>query len=264
MKYFIDFEATQFNHEIISIGCINEKGETFYSLVRPPKINSLTRFITELTGITKEELKIAKTSDEVFSDFFDWLSKNNSFKEFYCYGDTDISFLKKNLNDRTTVLKSQAALSIIAFSLIDYSTTVKEHFGLIKRVSLKKVFNYFCLSDNDIVEHNALSDAKMLFEIYKKINEGEEINGIPFPECMGIPTFQGNIDFEKYYIQRKVNSTIINYFNMEDAIKDTICSMSKGSQKDVKKENIKKKIIYAINHKKQYLGNWEAKIKGLD
>ena len=35
MKYFIDFEATQFSEEIISVGCKREDGETFYALVRP-------------------------------------------------------------------------------------------------------------------------------------------------------------------------------------------------------------------------------------
>ena len=33
MKYFIDFEATQFSQEIISIVCYREDGEMFYSLV---------------------------------------------------------------------------------------------------------------------------------------------------------------------------------------------------------------------------------------
>ena len=35
MNYFIDFEATQFSNDIISIGCIDENGEEFYSLINP-------------------------------------------------------------------------------------------------------------------------------------------------------------------------------------------------------------------------------------
>lgn len=56
MNYFIDFEATQFSGEIISVGCVREDGETFYVLVQPQK-GKLTPFITNLTGITagKEE-----------------------------------------------------------------------------------------------------------------------------------------------------------------------------------------------------------------
>ena len=43
MKYFIDFEATQFTGVIISVGCINENGDEFYSLVKPDK--PITKFI---------------------------------------------------------------------------------------------------------------------------------------------------------------------------------------------------------------------------
>lgn len=73
MKYFIDFEATQFSQEIISIGCYREDGEMFYSLVAPHSKNKVTNFITELTGITKEMLANAPTSDEVFCKFSDWV-----------------------------------------------------------------------------------------------------------------------------------------------------------------------------------------------
>jgi hypothetical protein len=33
MNFFIDFEATQFTQEIISIGCVAENGKSFYSEV---------------------------------------------------------------------------------------------------------------------------------------------------------------------------------------------------------------------------------------
>lgn len=42
MKYFIDFEATQFSQEIISIGCIREDGQTFSS-------RKLSRVVTTTT-----------------------------------------------------------------------------------------------------------------------------------------------------------------------------------------------------------------------
>lgn len=33
MAFFIDFEATQFSEKIISVGCVNEYGFSYYSLV---------------------------------------------------------------------------------------------------------------------------------------------------------------------------------------------------------------------------------------
>ena len=77
MKYFIDFEATQFSQEIISVGCYREDGEMFYSLVAPHSQKKVTNFITELTGITKEMLANAPTSDEVFCKFSDWVLEND-------------------------------------------------------------------------------------------------------------------------------------------------------------------------------------------
>ena len=95
MKYFIDFEATQFSNEIISIGCVRETGETFYALVNPKK--KLTQFITDLTGITDEMLRNAPEADIVFKEFFDWCSHyENDPRLFYCYGSSDITFVKNN------------------------------------------------------------------------------------------------------------------------------------------------------------------------
>ena len=100
MKYFIDLEATQFSNEIISIGCVREDGETFYSLVNVSK-NKMTNFITELTGITKEDVSTAPSSDEVFTKFYDWLIPDESKVQFFCYGNADLGFIRKNLNQRS-------------------------------------------------------------------------------------------------------------------------------------------------------------------
>ena len=50
MNYFIDFEATQFSNEIISIGCVSETDAKFSSMVYTDK--KITSFITKLIGIT--------------------------------------------------------------------------------------------------------------------------------------------------------------------------------------------------------------------
>ena len=164
MKYFIDLEATQFSNEIISIGCVREDGETFYSLVNVSK-NKMTNFITELTGITKEDVSTAPSSDEVFTKFYDWLIPDESKVQFFCYGNADLGFIRKNLNKATTV-KAQMALSVLALHLVDYSKCVERHFGLIKSISLKKVLAYYRQVAEVEQNHNALEDALFLKEIY--------------------------------------------------------------------------------------------------
>ena len=167
MNFFIDFEAAQFTNEIISIGCINENGDTFYSLVKPE--GKITKFITDLTGITNEMLIDAALPNEVFSDLFDWcMGKSpNEQNVFYCYGNTDVQFLKANIK-RSTNFKAGAMLSYIKSSLTDYAPKVKVHYGLIKPIGLQKVINY--IRGNEIEQnHNALDDACLLKYVFEKV-----------------------------------------------------------------------------------------------
>ena len=261
MKYFIDFEATQFTTEIISIGCIREDGKEFYSLIKPKKINTLTPFITNLTGITKEMLANEKSSDEVFEEFFDWLFLDNSIVEFYCYGNSDIEFLKKNLKDRTSSLKAQAALSLIAMSLKDYSLSVKTHFGLIKNIALKKVANYFN-PDENYVAHNALEDAKMLKDVYFNIQSRKEVSGMPFPEYMSPPVFKKSEDFKNYQIERvNAGETESVYDSLDEAV-EYIESLLEKQGASATKDRIEKRIMKAINLKEKYFNQkWIAIFK---
>lgn len=167
MNFFIDFEAAQFTNEIISVGCISENGDTFYSLVKPE--GKITKFITDLTGITNEMLIDAALPDEVFSDLFDWCIEKspNEQNVFYCYGNTDVQFLKANIK-RSTNFKAGAMLSYIKSSLIDYAPKVKVHYGLIKPINLGKIANY--IRGNEIEQnHNALDDARLLKYVFDKV-----------------------------------------------------------------------------------------------
>lgn len=127
MKYFIDFEATQYTGEIISIGCVDENGREFYTLVQPRKIK-ITKFITKLTGITSEDLQNAPTADEAFSAFYDWIESGKK-SEFYCYGRSDAEFITHTMRNASSLYAKQA-LKLIRENLFDYSETVKNIFLL--------------------------------------------------------------------------------------------------------------------------------------
>lgn len=263
MKYFIDFEATQFTNEIISVGCVREDGNSFYALIKPKKLKTLTPFIIELTGITKEMLENEKSSDEVFENFFDWLSFSNEAVEFYCYGNTDITFLKKNLKDRTGTLKAQAALSLIAMNLKDYSLDVKNHFGLFQSVSLKKVANYFYPNANYLT-HNALSDAQMLRDVYLGVEAEDEVSGIPFPEHIGTPVFKEPEDFKQFNIERINSGQVESVYETLDEVVDYIEEIlaKQNNAGATTRDRIKKKVIKAINSKTKYFNQkWVAKYK---
>ena len=140
MHYFIDFEATQYSMEIISVGCVDENGRSFSSLIRPHTINKMSDFITELTGITKEQLEEAPTADEVFAEFMDWLDDSECAK-FYCYGDCDRLFVYRTLR-YVESFRAQCALGLILSKLTDVSLLAKRYFRIDNTLSLKQAVAY--------------------------------------------------------------------------------------------------------------------------
>lgn len=173
MLYFIDFEASQFTQEIISIGCICETEQTFYSLVHTH--HKIGNFIQELTGITQSEINSAPTPDEVFLNFFNWLQETNPVGDklqFICYGNLDTVFASHTLKNIQHSYLAQAALSLIALHTVDYSASVKNYFGLNKHIALVKVAQYLQPDKEIIQTHNALDDAVMLKQVYDCIQQG--------------------------------------------------------------------------------------------
>lgn len=277
MKYFIDLEATQFSNEIISIGCVREDGETFYSLVNVAK-NKMTNFITELTGITKEDVAEAPSSDEVFTNFYNWIIQDETKAQFFCYGNSDLSFIKRNLNKATTI-KAQMGLSVLALHLIDYSKCVERHFGLVKSISLKKVLAYYRQVIEVKQNHNALEDALFLKEIYDRINDEDDVVECPFPgyekplkpEVTPEPTItisrklnittdkfmDETMEFDVLQTSSKKGGTIIKRFSgKEDTLNYIISTMSAENQAVAQPRNVASRLIRASTRNEQYCGRW--------
>lgn len=173
MKYFIDFEATQYSERVISIGCINEQGKTFYSLVKPMSGNwRITSFITELTGITKEMIAGAPSTNEAFHSFMMWLTANsdNTRPEFYCYGNCDERYLRNAIKEMTNLWAIAGAATALA-NLKDYAPTVAKYFN-IEAVGLNRVYKSL-LHDDHTQSHDALEDARMLKFITENLEASE-------------------------------------------------------------------------------------------
>ena len=183
MNFYLDFEAKQYSEKIISIGCIAENGNKFYSLVRPESKSKLSKFIIELTGITNEMLATAPNSDEVFNSFLDYIVNNidDQNNNFFCYGDSDKRFLEKTI----VTMQDQGAINvatIVKDNLIDLSPYVGKFFG-VKAVGLKKVLSYF---KNEAIEQNhiAIEDAIMLKEVVFHCRFAERPEQCPFENCV--------------------------------------------------------------------------------
>jgi DNA polymerase III epsilon subunit-like protein len=261
MKYFIDFEATQYTQEIIQIGCVREDGQKFSSLIKPRHLKNVTRAITELTGIAKNDLAHERNSDEVFSELFDWICRDRTPAKFFCYGSSDLIFVKNNLKKCTKSIRAQAALSIIAESLTDVANLVEEHFRLEKVPSLKKVMGYYYPEDEHVC-HDALSDAEMLYEVYQAMMNEEKIRGIPFPEYIGTPIFKSQEDLDRFVIVRSGNGKGEVVYKTLDKAKEFIIEQVRKHSCEINHTNAQKKILAAINNKKKYFGyEWTVRLK---
>ena len=140
MNFYIDFEATQFSERIISIGCTNDNGEVFGTLVKPSKNEKINNFITDLTGITQEMIDTAPSADNAFFNFFEWMKKvsDGSDPIFFCYGKADKLFIERTVHHMKDLFSISFA-NLIKETLIDYSELVKNFFNSNSDIALKRV-----------------------------------------------------------------------------------------------------------------------------
>lgn len=163
MKYYIDFEAAKHIEEIISVGAVREDGETFYSLVKP-KDGKITDALTELTGLTEEELNDAPNSEEVFEKLYDWVFNKlkDNLPNFYTWGNHDVKYIQHTFK-RTNSLKARFILGYMSGSIRDFS---REICRKLEVDNIKMIKFYSCLHKQDNLQnHNSLDDAIMLYNI---------------------------------------------------------------------------------------------------
>ena len=256
MNFYIDFEATQPEGEIISIGVVSDNGNKFYSLVKP-QFSKVSKYITDMTGLTNEMLEEAKDLDSVMFNLYFWCQIQEYQKSnwhFYSYGDGDIDFLKNSLCNLT---KDSALIiaSLMIATMKDYSTTVRKYFH--GTVSLIKAYNY--LKDlEDKQNHNALEDAKMLAEVFAKTANKEPLTTNPFKE-QTIKELNYTFPSGKFFckgIGKK--STARSFECIQDAIEWLINTKIGFASRDaVHRDKMAMKIMKAIRKKDTYMGyNW--------
>lgn len=177
MKYFIDFEyyhAPVF--KISSVGCVDENGREFYSLVRQndPEIDNE---YCKSRMIRRIDFLMAPSLDEVFVKLFNWINHKESV-EIYCYGSSDYVFVNSALKEKLT-FEANCVLLFLKHNMIDYSAEVFDFFHTKINIGLIKIINY--IRGYEVKQlHNALDDAKFLKEIYDYIQITEPLKGCPF------------------------------------------------------------------------------------
>lgn len=199
MNFYIDFEATQFTEEIISIGCVAENGNVFNCLVCPSDLKKVTKFITNLTGITREMLENQGYSPEMaFYHLFNFVQENNGNSGapvFYCYGSSDKNFIKNTIKHMSNLNMIIFASSIQSL-MVDYATVVKNYFST-HNLALKKLVALVRHVDEVEQCHDALDDALMLKECYEGLHTLDK-NSL---STMSVNSSKKNTSFEQAYQQ---------------------------------------------------------------
>ncbi len=166
---YLDFEATQFSFDIISIGAVKYTGETFYTLVKPPKVSKITPLITKITGLTKEMFDdTLQPICSIFLKFVNWCKDGCENEDilFVTYGGFDITLLKHcvkrfpNVPEFEYVLNNVQDIQSILNKLAGFST-----YSL---ASLSKLYET-CFEKEPEGLHNSLCDAQMLQEVHKSV-----------------------------------------------------------------------------------------------
>lgn len=249
MKYFIDFEANSPTNEIIEIGCISEYGDTFQTYVKPT--TKIDGFITGLTGITDETVQNAPTIELAILELYKWMlstSKPNFLWKdttIYCYGNADHNFLEQSAktcgNDHSYMI-----IAALGMCLKDFTKKTTHFFK--DNVSLITAVNYFRPSEDVwIQKHGALDDALALKEIYEVL-----------PRNYSLPCSPFIVKTEMGIRRTKQGKTPIDYLTLQDAVDAAVAEIKKTAPGDVKKNNVRNRIINAINRKTSYMG-WKWK-----
>lgn len=154
--------------EIIQLGAVKlDKNfniiAAFDSFVKPCLYTSMHPYVSKITGITIEDLKNAPTFKEVFRDFMNFVSDNDSI--FCVWGKSDLRELYRNIKyhnlDSRNLPKSYIDVQYFASDFINHTTA--------QSIGLENAIIALNLEDT-VAYHNALNDAYYTAKVFAHIN----------------------------------------------------------------------------------------------
>ena len=156
--------------EVIQIGAVKLDKSlricgSYQIIVKPKYFKKLHRHVSELTGITQEQMDMGTTLPEAAERFKKWCGKDFAF---LTWGPDDIPMLKENFN-----------VHGIPFDWLDTTYDLQRIFNMqtdggTKQRSLEYAMEYFELPQN-LPAHDALNDAYFTALVAQKLNVPEGI-----------------------------------------------------------------------------------------
>ena len=177
MNFYVDFEATQPEQEIISIGVYCDNKESFYALVKP-QFSKVSKYITDMTGITNEMLQ-GQPDFVCISNAITELLNQYSVQTIYTWGAADKHSLRM---EKEKIQFSRGVKKQMEWKYIDMCTDISgvisaQMLGIRGGLAINMENLMFLCEIDRVHEHNALSDAVDLFQCIRKLKENYPIEG---------------------------------------------------------------------------------------
>ena len=165
--YFIDLECLCEEKSIdrnsiiaISIVSLDDTVERT-QLLKPWKNFKVSKFCTELTGITQEQLENSPLLEEVYSELFSGIDGEEH--TIYAWGKDE-----KTLANVTFMKKTSTKLNVV-----DFQKIVQDYCDLAQRPGLDMTMTML-KGKHGFINHSVLDDTLMLREVYKAFKTDTE------------------------------------------------------------------------------------------
>lgn len=263
MKFYIDFEATQPENEIIAIGAVAENGATFHTLVKP-QFSSISPYISQMTHISPEDLEKAPNIDKALINFDLWMMSQESdiMKcRFIAYGD-DSQFVKSTLPAITNDHAFTCAAILMA-KIEDCSGETKKFFhGTIKLIH---AFNYVQAAETE-QKHNPLEDAMMLQKVYEHIQTHDPLPAHPLNPSFNAAISNASVKMPSGTFwcrtSMKKSAQVYNFATCDDAIDWLIKDIMRAKEPElIHRNRIMTNIMKAIRKNSRYCNFLWGRVK---
>lgn len=189
---FLDLEGTQFSHEMIALGAvkvnIRKDGSIkkihrgYYTLVKAK--NKVGKVVTDLTGITDNELKKNGVPFRVaVANLKKYMGRDFTKCKYITFGNHDLRIIAQSLAYNLDVKKEDVQILIkhhFDFSEFASSYVKDENNNNYSLANFLKVFNVEFKGE----QHNALADALNLVYLYDALLKRKDILKIEYTKVL--------------------------------------------------------------------------------
>ncbi len=180
---FMDFEGTQFSHEIVAVGAVKCYLDEHGNIIKEEKgfkafvkaINPIGNYISKMTSISDEFLKEKGiTVDRMLKDFEKYVNEDFSNVIFLVFGNNDAKMLHET--KKYSKPKKEDTINKILKNLVDYQMFLSQ-FCRDENLNNYSLVNYLKLFKGlpNGESHDPLNDAIDLKNLYKQVLKNKEI-----------------------------------------------------------------------------------------